>query len=248
MANSWQGIVKGVKPFVPVAIKRPLRRAVPTRYHGYFDPDWHRRTIGDLDWDYLGRIQLDYLVERGLRPDHYLLDVGCGPLRAGTHFIDYLAPGHYAGVDKRGDVLEVSQVLELQRAGLTDKGPVLLANDLFEFGRLDMTFDFAIAQSVFTHLPLNSIMRCLVEMGRVLRAGGRFYATIYENPNGKLHVADIQQSATAVSHYDRDYYHYDLDTLRAACAQTGLELEYEGEWGHPNNQKMIVFVKHAADG
>jgi SAM-dependent methyltransferase len=240
-----QALAGRVKPFVPVFVKRPLQRALPSRYRQYLDPEWHRRTIRrNLGyWDYLGRLQLDYLVERGLEPEHHLLDIGCGPLRAGVHFIRYLEPGHYAGVDKDGAVLEAARNVELPRYGVEAKAPALLASEHFEFDKLGRTFDVAIAQSVFTHLSLNSIIRCLVELSRVLRPGGKFYATIHENPHGKLHVDDIQQAETLVSHYDRDFYHYDLDALRFACEGTGFSLAYEGEWGHPQNQKMVVFTR-----
>jgi SAM-dependent methyltransferase len=222
---------------------------LPARYLHRLDPDWHRRAVrGSLEhWDYLGRLQLDYLVERGLEPQHYLLDVGCGPLRAGVHFIGYLEPGHYSGVDRQAELLERAQEVELPRYGLEGKEPQLLANSKFEFGRLGRTFDYAIAQSVFTHLPLNSIVRCLVEVSRVLNPGGKFYATIYENPHGRLHVDDVRQSETAVTHYDSDRYHYDLETLRFACEGSGLSLEHEGDWGHPENQKMVVFTRGATD-
>ncbi len=240
-----QSLVGRVKPYVPVFVKRPLQRALPVRYRHYFDPEWHRRTIGNMPhWDYLGPIQLDYLVERGLEPHHQLLDVGCGPLRAGIHFIRYLEPGHYVGTDKRGDVLETARLVELPQHGLEAKEPLLVADERFDFGSLGRTFDYAMAQSVFTHIPLNSIMRCLVEMGKVLRLGGKFYASIFENTHGKLYVDDIQQSETAVTHYDRDFYHYDLDTLRFACEETGLTLGYEGDYGHPNNEKMLVFTRN----
>jgi hypothetical protein len=82
----------------------------------------------------------------------------------------------------------------------------------------------------------------------VLRPGGRFYATIYENPQGKTHLGEIQQSERVSSYYDRDKYHYDLDTLRAACEGTGLILSYEGDWGHPDNQKMVVFTREGGAG
>jgi SAM-dependent methyltransferase len=240
-----QAILGQLKRIVPVAVKRPVRRALPDRYLRYFDPDWHRRTIRRNIgyWDYLGKLQLDYLVERGLQPEHRLLDVGCGPLRAGVHFIRYLETGHYAGVDKRGNVLETARAVELPRYGIEDKEPQLLATDHFEFGKLGKRFDYAIAQSVFTHLPLNSIIRCLVEMSRVLNPGGKFYATIYENPHGKLHLGDIRQNETGTSHYDYDLYHYDLDALRYACEGTGLSFAYEGEFEHPNNQMMVVFTR-----
>jgi SAM-dependent methyltransferase len=242
--SASQAIIGRLKAVVPAAVKRPVRRAIPPRYYRYFDPEWHRRTIGNVpDWDYLGRLQLDYLVERGLEPHHHLLDVGCGPLRAGIHYIAYLEPGHYVGTDKRADVLETARIVELPKHGLEAKEPLLVADERFDFGALGRTFDYAMAQSVFTHLPLNSVTRCLVEMGRVLRPGGKFYASIFENTHGKLYLDDIQQSKTAVTHYERDFYHYDLDTLRYMCEGTGLTLGYEGDYGHPKNEKMLVFTR-----
>lgn len=35
----------------------------------------------------------------GLRPEHVLLDYGCGSLRLGKHALAYLEPGNYVGVD-----------------------------------------------------------------------------------------------------------------------------------------------------
>jgi D-aspartate ligase len=241
---SSPNVLQRLKPLVPVSVKRPLRRALPRKYHRYFDPDWHRRTIGNVPlWDHMGKLQFDYLVDHGLKPDHYLLDVGCGPLRGGVHFIQYLEEGHYYGVDKRGDVIEEARELELPRHGLAGKRPTLRAMERFEFPDLGQTFDYAIAQSVFTHLPLNSVTRCLINMGQALKPGGQFYATVYENPRGKLFVEDIDQTERVVSHYDFDYYHYDLDTLRWACEGTGLEMEFLGDWDNPQNQKMILFRK-----
>ena len=242
-----QEILGTLKGYVPIGVKRRVRKALPERYRGLWDPDWHRGTVRGTDafWDYLGKLQLDYLVEQGLKPEHHVLDVGCGPLRAGVHFIGFLEPGHYAGIDKRRDTLERARDIELPRYGLADKRPNLLVNGAFEFHKLGQTFDYAIAQSVFTHLPVNNIVRCLVEMAKVLNPGGRFYATIYENPQGKKFLGEIQQSERVVSYPDRDKYHYDLDTLRCACEGTGLMMSYGGDWGHPDNQKMVVFSREA---
>jgi hypothetical protein len=46
-----------------------------------------------------------------------------------------------------------------------------------------------------------------------------------------------------VSHFDRDPYHYDLDTFRWICRGTGLRPEHLREWGHPRDQHMLLFVK-----
>jgi len=155
MAADRQATLARIKQYVPIGVKRRVRKTLPDKYRRLWDPDWHRRTVRGTDafWDSLGKLQLDYLVEQGLKPEHYVLDVGCGPLRAGVHFIGYLEPGHYAGIDKRGDTLMRARDVELPRYGLADKNPNILVNGAFEFTKLGQTFDYAIAQSVFTHLP-----------------------------------------------------------------------------------------------
>ena len=244
MQDLVERAVQAAKPFVPTAVKRPIKRAVPPRYHRHFDPDWHRRTIGSVPlWEHLGRLQFDYLVDHGLRPDHHLLDVGCGPLRGGLKFIEYLEPGHYFGVDKRADVIDESLRTELPRSGLAVRRPTVVAMGDFGFGRLNQTFDYAIAQSVFTHLSLNSIVRCLINMDQVLLPGGQFYATFYENERGRANLEDVHQTATVTSHFDSDYYHYDVPSFEWACEGTGLVPEYLGGWDNPYNQKMMVFRK-----
>ncbi len=248
MGTAAQRLIRTIKRQVPVAVKRPVRRMVPPRYRRLFDPDWHRRTIGNPRlWEALGRLQFEYLVERGLAPHHSFLDVGCGPLRGGVHFISYLEAGHYYGVDKNADVIEEARRVELPAHGLVDKRPTLVAMDDFGFGRLDRQFDYAVAQSVFTHLPLNSIIRCLMEAEKALVDGGELYATFWENERGKLNLDDIRQNPHAVTHFDRDFYHYDVPTFEWICEGTSLSVRYLGGWENPANQKMLVFRKGSGE-
>lgn len=65
---------------------------------------WYQHAVGGM-WKEIGRLQFDFLVAHGLAPSHLLLDMGCGTLRGGLHFIRYLEPGHYWGVDKGRDLL-----------------------------------------------------------------------------------------------------------------------------------------------
>ena len=180
MEQVVQKLATKVKPLVPLQVKRTVKRRVPPRYWRYFDPEWHRRAIGYVEeWDVHGPRQLEFLQEQGLKPEHYLLDVGCGPLRGGVHFIAYLEPGHYYGVDRNAKVLETARELELKRYGVEDKNPTLVAMDNFDFARLGQTFDYMWAQSVFTHLPLNNIIRAVVNAEQALKPGGKFLATFY---------------------------------------------------------------------
>jgi len=241
-----QKLAKKVKPLVPLQVKRAAKRRVPARYWRYFDPDWHRRTIGYTEeWDVHGPRQLEYLREQGLRPEHYFLDVGCGPLRGGVHFIEYLEPGHYYGVDKNAGVLDTARDVELKRYGVEHKRPTLVPMANFDFPSLGQTFDYAWAQSVFTHLPLNNIIRCVMRMEQVLKPGGKFLFTFYENADGKRNLEPIRQSPQVVSFFDDDSFHYDYASFEWIAEGTTLEVEYLGDWGNPRNQKVAVFRKRA---
>ena len=48
-----------------------------------------------------GPFEIEFLKEKGLLPEHLLLDIGCGTLRGGIHWIRYLQPHHYAGLEVR---------------------------------------------------------------------------------------------------------------------------------------------------
>jgi SAM-dependent methyltransferase len=186
-------------------------------------------------------------VDRGLEPHHYLLDVGCGPLRGGIRFIRYLDPGHYYGVEKDAAVLEEARRVELPRYGLEGRWPTLVAMENFDLPSLGRTFDFALAQSVFTHLPINKIVRCLMQMEKVLAPGGRFYATIWENPEGKFNLGELHHAGGKVTNFDADAFHYDVATFEWICAGTSLAVERLGKWGHPQDQVMLVFTKASAE-
>jgi hypothetical protein len=77
----------------------------------------HRALFGGL-WDELGRLQLEFLVEAGLEPRHKLLDIGCGCLRGGIHYLDYLDEGNYFGLDVNSSLIEAGKI-EVEEAGRT---------------------------------------------------------------------------------------------------------------------------------
>ncbi|MDD5475921.1 MAG: class I SAM-dependent methyltransferase, partial [Syntrophales bacterium] len=108
----------------------------------------HRQWVGG-DWERKGKIQIDFLRQRGLMPHHRLLDVGCGVLRGGLHFMEYLDSGNYYGIEARKGHIEAGR-WEIEQARLGHKNPHLLVNDAFEVERFGTTFDYAIAVSLFT--------------------------------------------------------------------------------------------------
>lgn len=200
----------------------------------------HRELAGGL-WHEMGRLQLEFLVAEGLRPEHFLLDVGCGCLRAGIHFVRYLEPDHYYGLDVNASLLQAGYDVELRAAGLQDRLPRahLLQDGAFACQRFGRAFDFALAQSVLTHLAPEQARACLAGVARALRPGGRFYATFFEAPEGHV-LPELHHSPGDVTSYaDRDPFHYRLSDLRGLCDARLLELRYVGEWGHPRAQRML---------
>jgi ubiquinone/menaquinone biosynthesis C-methylase UbiE len=200
----------------------------------------HRSIIGGM-WEEMGEKQLSFLKEKGLKPHHQLLDVGCGSLRGGINFIKYLNEGKYSGLDINPSLIQAGQA-EIKKAKITGKKPVLLVNDHFQFHLFKKKFDYAIAQSVLTHLPGNVIQRCLINIERVLNPGGKFYATFFETTQ-KFNDHPINQQGGPTTYLDKDPYHYHLSIFEYLIKDSSLELEYIGDWGHPRNQKMICFTK-----
>src|SRR5699024_2954285 len=143
----------------------------------------HRTYVGGR-WEEAATHQHDFLTEQGLKPDHKFLDVACGSFRAGRRLIDYLDPGNYFGVDINHDLLSIgydSELTDEQRSRLPVEN--LRVTDRFDcdFG---VEFDMAIAQSLFTHVSLNHIRLCMYRVAKVMKPGGKFYATFNERPAG----------------------------------------------------------------
>lgn len=202
----------------------------------------HRQVIGGL-WDEIGDHQLAFLIDRGLRPSDRLLDVGCGSLRLGSRAIAYLDPGGYFGSDLSEDLIDAGLALELDDA-LRAKAPRsnFGVNDDFDFDFLPAVMDVAIAQSVFTHLPLNHLRRCLARLAPHMRSGGRFFVTYFECLSGQDLHSSIQQSPGGiVTHEYRDPYHYRLSDLEFAIDSTPWTLSPIGDWGHPRGQRIVGF-------
>jgi SAM-dependent methyltransferase len=201
----------------------------------------HRKRVGGR-WDELGELQLQFMTAQGLKPNHRLLDVGCGALRAGRWFVDYLEPGHYYGVDINQSLLDAGyeqEFTEAQRAWLPRDQ--LRVTDRFacDFG---VRFDFVIAQSLFTHISLNQIRLCLYRVAAVMEPDGRFFASYFEAP--RRHPLD-EPRADGRLWTERNAFFYYREDLDYAAGWSGWESHYIGGWGHPRYQRMMEFRRVA---
>jgi SAM-dependent methyltransferase len=135
--------------------------------------------VGGL-WEEAGAAQFRFLCDQGLKPHHYLLDIGCGSLRGGVKFIPYLDAGHYMGVDQESLLIQLGLEKELDPAVYAAKGPKFVISDSFEFEQLAHCPDYALAVSLFTHLPEPMILDCLRKLRQFIHKDGVFYASFVE--------------------------------------------------------------------
>lgn len=199
----------------------------------------HRPFVGGL-WDELGSLQLEFLIEYGLKPHHKLLDIGCGCLRGGIRYIKYLQEGNYYGLDINQSLIEAGK-LEIEEAGLSHKHSNLIVDDKFSFEKFNVKFDFMVSVSVFTHLPMNIIVRCLTKARENMAPNGVYYSTFFQAPYSS-HLKEIkQQPGGFVTKYDSDPFHYSVEELAYLAKLAKLELKVLGDWKHPRNQKMAAF-------
>lgn len=125
----------------------------------------------------------------GLTPHSRMLDVGCGLGRLATGLIDYLeADGRYDGFDIVPSGIKWAQEhvaaghpnIHFVLADIYNKeynpGGKLKAVE-YRFPYDDQTFDLVVLVSVFTHLLPHDFEHYVSEISRVLKPGGRCYAT-----------------------------------------------------------------------
>lgn len=194
----------------------------------------HRAYVGGA-WDEIGSLQFSYLVSEGLRLGDGLIDVACGALRGGIHFIPYLDFGKYYGIEKEGELIRRGLRHELPPDVREEKSPNFVVSSEFEFSKFE--FDkpprFSIAQSLFTHLNREDCVTCLTNLREVVDVGHRFYVTILEG--------DSSQSPKK-SHSHRGTFFYSQAELKAMAEGCGWEFHYVGDWEHPRGQMMTKFV------
>lgn len=197
----------------------------------------HRRFVGGL-WDEIGRLQFDFMASRGLMPSSKLVDVGCGALRGGVHFVRYLDDGNYYGIDLNKSLLKAGKQ-ELREAGLGDKRVHLQQTDQFDATGFGVQFDFGISVSLITHLTANQIIYCFMQIRRVMHESSSFYFSFFEVPEVPIPDAYTQPLSQLVTHLQSDPFHYTRDQIEYFARSAGLQPYYIGDWNHPRDQQML---------
>lgn len=215
----------------------------------------------------------DYLAEHGFRSDHRVLEIGCGNGKNARGLTRYLTPpGSYDGIDVAPNGVAWCrqhftprfrhfrfQQADLYNSTYNPAGRLRAAEYRFPFA--DASFDLVFLSSVFTHLLPDEVDNYLGEIGRVLRTGGRCFASFFLLNKDSL-IGVLKDKAApafrfqhgspdcliADPNWPEDAVAHDETTVRAWYARHGLQIEepivfgkwWQGEW---NYQDVIWAVK-----
>jgi hypothetical protein len=191
----------------------------------------YRAFVGATEtYDIFSHMQFSLMTLLGLRQHHSLLDIGCGSLRAGKLFIVYLLPDRYRGIEPEEWLVQQGIDRELGRELAERKRPRFVYERDFPCTAFGETFDFLLAQSIFSHASIAQIRRCLAEAQRVMKPSSLLAASFVEGD------ADYQGSDWVYPQIVR----YRATTIAQLASENGLACR-RVEWFHIGGQAWFVF-------
>jgi hypothetical protein len=198
--------------------------------------DHHYRAFVDFpgSYDIGAAMQFSLVTALGLREDNFLLDIGCGSLRAGRLFIVYLRPGRYFGLEPERWLVEEGIRQELGQEILAVKRPMFSHDRDFTLSAFGRQFDFLLAQSIFSHSAPRQVRRCLAEARAVMAPTAVFIATYWRG----------RESYTGEEWVYPGRVLYTAGAMAALARQQGLVCQ-QLDWTHPSGQTWIA-ITHPA--
>ena len=205
----------------------------------------HRIWIGGI-WEEQSNLQLNICKKYGLTSESKLLDFGCGCLRGGVKFIDFLNPGNYFGIDINQGLLHAGLNYEVPKANLQHK--IVLENFLvsnkFDLDYFNTKFDIILAQSVFNHLPLNHLDYFTKKALKVMNGDSKIIMSFYfieeheDLTEDKLFIAE---NFSIITSYIFDTYHYKFSQIQTMLSND-WNITLLNDY-HPRKQKFIMLTK-----
>jgi hypothetical protein len=169
--------------------------------------------------DELASWLIDLLRKAGLKPYHDLLAVGCAAAQSAGHVRAFIGDNRCA----------------------VENCPVQGA---FGTSRTTRVFDYAVASSLFSTMPFNSVASCIASVVARLKPTGAFYATWFENPD-PANFEPITHRTGIVTYADRAPYHYPFLLIQHLCDTLGAEVERVASSPHPGGESVLRIARRA---
>jgi len=195
------------------------------------DPHYRAYVGPPEDYDLIAAMTFNLLTTLGLRQHHSLLDVGCGSLRIGRLLIPYLNRGKYFGIEPAEWLVAEGIRQELGETVVQTKRPTFFFSDSPEtVVHAKVSFDFALAQSIFSHCGLDLIRGWLAAVSRSLADDGGLVATFLPSDEDSPRSGWVYPDCVS----------YRPATLERAAADANLRFEIL-DWKHPR-QTWALFA------
>jgi len=156
-------------------------------------------------YDTHGQSVFDFLIGDGLKPNHNVLDIGCGSLRVGKYLIPFLDTGKYYGLEPEKQALADGIKYEVGKDVMDIKHPKFLYNSNFDFSGFTASFDFIIASSIFIHCGVEQFKKCLCNLINYLNNHTRLYITIKLSDKTREYPWVGRKRYTYSSHSETEY-------------------------------------------
>lgn len=195
------------------------------------DPHYRAYVGPPEDYDLIAAMTFNLLATLGLRQHHSLLDIGCGSLRIGRLLIPYLNRGKYFGVEPNKWLVEEGIKREVGATLVQIKRPTFFFTDSPDaVTGAGISFDFALAQSIFSHCGLDLIKGWLSAVSRSLAHHGVLVATFLPGEEDSPRTGWVYPECV----------NYRPATLERAAADVNLRFEIL-DWKHPR-QTWALFA------
>lgn len=191
----------------------------------------HRSYVGPPElFDILGASQFGLAVSLGLRESNKLLDLGCGSLRAGRFFINFLLPDRYFGIEPNAWLWKTMIEREMGSDILAIKNPKFDDNDAFDYGVFGTKFDMIIANSVFSHTGADLFRKGIASARNSLTPRGQFLFTTM--PGVRDFAKDFPRGLKSSGWHYPECATYTPQEVITLCRSLGLQAQ-SLPWHHP---------------
>ncbi|MGC1377908.1 MAG: class I SAM-dependent methyltransferase [Anaerolineales bacterium] len=187
------------------------------------------------DYDLVAAMSFNLLTTLGLRQGQTVLDIGCGSLRIGRLLIPYLNVGNYTGIEPNEWLVKDGIEREVGQDQIRIKKPNFYYSDSAEKLPPDAKYDFAIAQSIFSHCGADVIKRWLGGISPHMSNTGAFVATFL--------IADQDYGGSGWVY--PECVNYKVETMKSFADQYGFVFQLL-DWKHPR-QTWALFSKPGFD-
>ncbi len=195
------------------------------------DPQYRAYVGPPEDYDLIAAMTFNLLTTLGLRQHHSIVDIGCGSLRIGRLLIPYLNRGKYFGVEPNEWLVADGIRQELGEALIQIKRPTFFFSDSPDtLAQAKIPFDFALAQSIFSHCGLDLIKGWLSAVSHSLTKDGALVATFLIGEEDCAKTGWIYPECV----------NYRPATLERAANDVNLRFEIL-DWKHPR-QTWALFA------